>query len=336
MRVLVTGATGFLGSHVARALAQRGDTLRILRRSGSPLTLLDGLDFEQALGDILDPSSLRPACRQVDAIVHCAAQMKGKGDLASRLLSHVEGTRFLLEAARETGVRRFVYTSSVAALGLPPHRPAQKDDGVVPMDETHVWQGPPSGWAYGHAKLRAEGLVRRAAEDGMEAVIVNPALVIGPGDRNRVSNVLIWHMVRGRVPPAVAGGVNVVHLDDVIDGFVAALDRGRSGERYLLCGENRSLRELIHATTRLLGLRPLPWEIPLGAARAAGSLAYGLARLLRLPAAPDLLRAAGHYFYYDGGKARRELGLGPPRAYEAAALASAAWYRQHGMVERSL
>jgi dihydroflavonol-4-reductase len=327
MHVLVTGATGFLGSHVARALARRGDTVRVLRRPQSPLDLLEGVELEHVIGDILDPRSLRDACRRVDAVVHCAAQMKGPGSLAARLTSHVDGTRHLLDAAGEAGVRRFVYTSSVASLGLPPHEPAPTDAGVAPMDETHIWHGSPSTWGYGYAKLRAEEFVRQAAAAGMPAVIVNPALVIGPGDRNRVSNVLIWHMVRGRVPPRIAGGVNVVHIDDIVDGFLGALDRGRAGERYLLCGENRTLNDVIHTTARLLGLRPPRWEVPLGAARAAGEAAFLLARLLRLRAAPELLRAVGRYFYYDGGKARRELGLGPPRPYDAAALASAEWYR---------
>lgn len=328
MRVLVTGATGFVGSHVARALSRRGDTVRVLRRPFSPLDLLDGVEVEHAIGDVLDPPTLRAACREIDAVVHCAAQMKGQGRLESRLASHVDGTRNLLQATVSAGARRFVYTSSVASLGLPIHDPAPTDAGAVPMDENHAWQGPPSSWSYGHAKLQAESLVRRAAESGMAAVIVNPSLVIGPGDRNRVSNLLIWHMVRGRVPPRIAGGVNVVHIDDVADGLLAALDRGRSGERYLLCGENRTLADVIQTTARLIGLRPPRWEVPLGIARATGGLAFHLARLMRLPASPDLLRAAGRYFYYDGRKARREFDLGPPRPYEDAALAAAEWYRQ--------
>lgn len=327
MRVLVTGATGFLGSHVARALAARGETVRILRRPQSPLDLLDGVPVERAVGDILEPASLQAACRGIEAIVHCAAQMEARGDLVSRLASHVEGTRHLLEAAARAGVGRFVYTSSVASLGLPPHRPASTAAGIRPLDETHVWQGAPSSWSYGHAKLQAEALVRRAATSGMQAVIVNPALVIGPGDRNRVSNVLIWHMVHGRIPPRIAGGVNVVHFEDVVDGFLGALDRGRAGERYLLCGENRTLANLIETTARIVGSRPPRWEVPLGLARAVGESVYHAARVLRLPVTADLLRTAGLHFYYDGAKARAELWLGPPRPFESAAEASAAWYR---------
>lgn len=328
MRILVTGATGFIGSHVARALVDRGDIVRVLRRPTSPSELLQGLAIEHAIGDILEPPSLSAACAGIEAVVHCAARMGRGGGPAARLQSHVDGTRNMLAAALGAGVRRFVYTSSVAALGVPDHAPAPTDKGIQLLDETHEWHGPPSLWAYGHAKHQAEQLVRLAAQQGMEGLILNPALVIGPGDRNRVSNGLIWHMLRGRVPPLVPGGLNVVDIRDVTDGYLAAIDRGRSGERYLLCGENRTLSDLIGSTARIVGRRPPRLRLSLRATRTVGALAAGLGQMLRLPISPDLLRMAGIYFYYDGGKARRELGLGSPRAFAPAAMASAEWYRR--------
>ncbi len=327
MRVLVTGATGFIGSHVARALVERGDAVRILRRASSSLELLEDLTLEHAIGDILDAPSLTSACAGIEAVVHCAARM-GSGGKTARLESHVEGTRNMLAAAKAAGVRRFLYTSSVAALGVPDRPPAATDDGVQPLDETHDWQGDSSTWAYGYAKHQAERLVHRATQQGMEGVLLNPALVIGPGDRHRVSNGLIWQMLRGRVPPLVPGGLNVVDIRDVIDGYLAALDRGRSGQRYILCGENRMLSDVIQATAEVLGRRPPRFQVPLRAARTVGGLAAGLGTILRVPLTLDLLRMAGLYFYYDGSKARRELGLGAPRSYEPAAMASAEWYRQ--------
>ena len=273
--------------------------------------------------------SLPAACDGIEVVVHCAAQMgSGGGGLAARLESHIDGTRNMLKAATAAGARRFLYTSSVAALGLPKHAPASTDDGIQPLDETHEWQGDPSRWAYGHAKHQAEQLVRRAAQQGIEAIVLNPALVIGPGDRNRVSNGLIWHMLHGRVPPLVPGGLNVVDIRDVTDGFLAALDRGRSAQRYILCGENRTLSDVIRTTAQVIGRRPPRLRVPLRVARTAGGMAAGLGAILRLRRTLDLLRMAGLYFYYDGSKARSELGLGSPRRFAPAVMASAEWYRR--------
>jgi dihydroflavonol-4-reductase len=330
LRVLVTGATGFLGSHVARTLLEAGDQVRVLHRTGSPSCLIDGLDVERVLGDVLDAASMAAACGAIDAVVHCAAQMRGPGTTASRLDSHVHGTRVMLDAAAQAGVQRFVYVSSVASLGLPDGPPSESDREARLLDESRLWRGPPTVWPYGYAKHCAELLVQRAADDGLEAVSVNPALVIGPGDRNRVSNVLIWHILRGRVPPIIPGGLNVVAVEDVAAGILGALRRGRPGERYILCGENRTLADLIRTTARLVGRSEPRLRFGLRTTRALASLAAGVSRVLRLSLATELLHQAGIYFYYSGEKARRELGLRPPRPYEPAALAAAAWYRAAG------
>ena len=327
MRVLVTGATGFIGSHVARALFAGGATLRVVHRPDSPTGLIDDLPADHVLGDIFDRASLAAACRGVEAVVHCAAQMRGGGRPADRLESHVLGTRNMLAAAAGAGVRRFIYTSSVAALGIPPRPPAETV-APVPLDESHTWRGDPGLWPYGYAKHQAEGWVRRAAHEGLGALIVNPALVIGPGDRNRVSNILIWQILRGRVPPLIPGGLNVVAVEDVAAGTVAALTRGRAGERYILCGENRTLADIIRTTARLVGRAEPRLRLSLRTTRALAALAAAAARRLRLPIAPELLQLAGVYFYYRGDKARRELGLDSPRPYEPAALAAAEWYRR--------
>jgi dihydroflavonol-4-reductase len=330
VRVLVTGATGFIGAHVARVLLDSGATLRLLRRPDSPIGLIEHLPAEHVIGDILEPATLAAAFDGVEAVVHCAAQMRGRGTMAARLESHVLGTRNILTAASAASVRRFVYVSSVASLGTPRQAPAESDAVVRPLDETHEWRDPPSVWPYGYAKHQAEQLVRHSAGEGLEAVIVNPSLVIGPGDRNRVSNVLIWHILQGRVPPLVPGGLNVVAVDDVAAGVLAALVRGRPGERYILCGQNRTLADLIRTTAKLVGRRQPRVRLSLRSARGLGSMLAFAARLLHLPLAPELLRQAGVYFYYSGEKARRELGLDPPRPYEPAALAAADWYRRQG------
>jgi dihydroflavonol-4-reductase len=164
-------------------------------RPDSPTGLIADLSAEHVLGDILDPASLAAACQGVEAVIHCAAQMRGRGGPVSRLESHLLGTRNMLRAAAGAGVRRFVYVSSVAALGIPAQPPAETPAAAQVLDETQEWRGEPARWPYGYAKHQAEGWVRQAAHEGLGALTVNPALVIGPGDRNRVSNILIWQIL---------------------------------------------------------------------------------------------------------------------------------------------
>ncbi len=328
MRILVTGATGFLGSHIARELSARGHQVRILRRPHSPTTLLDDLEVEHAIGDLFEPATLDLACRGMEAVVHCAAEMSPGARPRHKLASHLEGTRNLLAAASHGGIRRFVYTSSVAALGMPDGPPAPTDAAARPMDENRSWRGDARRWPYGHVKHLAEQQVLRAGDDGMEPVILNPALVIGPGDRHRVSNLLVWHMLRGRMPPIMAGGLNVVDVRDVAEGTAAALTLGQPGRRYLLSGENRTLEDLIRTTAEIVGRRPPRLRVPIGAARLLGETGAVVGRLLGIALGLELLRAAGLYFYYDGSRSRQALELGEVRPYEPAARASADWYRR--------
>ena len=329
MKVLVTGATGFLGSHIARALVAAGHSVRVLIRPGTSPALLEGLPAELALGDILDPSTLEAAARGVEAVVHSAANMRGQGGTRERARSHVLGTRHMLAASRLAGVRRFVHISSVAALGIPDASPAATDGAAPRIDESHTWNTDPDRWPYGHAKHLAELEVLSAAAVGMEAVIVNPSAVLGPGDRHRVSNAVIWHMLHGRVPPIIPGGLGVVHVSDVAEGTLAALEHGRPGERYILNGENLSVEQLLSLVAEAVGLPPPRFRLSLSTARALAAALDVLARIVRPQARPVLLELAGLYFYYDNGKARRDLGLAFRRTARAAAEEAAEWYRRH-------
>lgn len=327
MRVLVTGATGFLGSHIARGLVADGHSVRVLVRAASSRGLLAGLPVEEALGDILAPSTLEAAVRGVEAVIHAAANMRGPGTLNERAQSHILGTRHMLTAAVDARLHRFVYVSSVAALGVPDQPPAPTDAGAHMLDEMHTWNAGPDLWPYGYAKHLAEQDVRAAAASGLEAVMVNPSIVLGAGDRHRVSNALIWHMMHHRLPPILPGGVGVVHVADVVDGTLAALARGRPGERYILSGENLRVEELLTIAAKVLGLRPPRLHLSLGVARALADAADGLARLLRPQARPVLLHFGGHYFYYDNRKAQRELGVKLARTARAGIEEAAEWYR---------
>jgi dihydroflavonol-4-reductase len=335
VRILVTGATGFIGSRVCRALLSAGHQVRALHRTRSRLELLAGLPVELVLGDILDPRGLDRIVEGADAVIHCAGEA---GPRASHLkaeaviASHAVGTRNMAHAALESGVDRFVYTSSVAALGIP-EVPSSAETTPL-MTETHHWNCDPRLWPYGYAKHMAELEVLEAVGAGLDAVIVNPSIVIGAGDLNQVSNAFIVFLALHGLPLAVQGGVNVVHIDDVLQGHLAALERGRSGERYILAGENLSIPRLLALTAEVAHRRPPRWTIPRWAATLVSYVVGLLPKSLGLPLSGELLRLAGRFFYYDSSKARKELGLGLPRPYHKAAAESLAWYSENGYLKR--
>lgn len=325
MDILVTGATGFIGSSLCRTLIRDGNSLRAFHRHTSPLTALEGLAVEHCLGDILDPASVAPAMEGVEVVFHCAAQMGPWRNPAQSQASHVLGTRNVLQAARRAGVRRVVHTSSVAALGVP--EPGAPGDTL--LDESHPWNAEPTLWPYGYAKHLAEQEVLAAVHDGLDAVIVNPAAVFGAGDVHRGRKSIIGQVARGHIPVAVAGGLNVVHIDDVVAGHLAALNLGRTGERYILGGENLSITRVLAITAEVVGRRPPRITLPGALVRSTAALVDLVSRPLSLPLTGDLLRLAGLYFYYDMEKSHRELGLPPPTPYRVAAEQAYAWFRTH-------
>jgi dihydroflavonol-4-reductase len=180
----------------------------------------------------------------------------------------------------------------------------------------------------------AEQEILTAIGAGLDAVIVNPSIVIGAGDLNQSSNAFIVFMALHGLPVAVQGGVNVVHIDDVVQGHIAALERGRTGERYILAGENLSIPRLLILTAEVVHRNPPRWTIPDWAIKYGSAFVDWLPRLLGLPLPGNLLRLAGRYFFYDVTKARSELGLGLPRPYHKAAAESLAWYSENGYLDR--
>lgn len=327
MNILVTGASGFIGSHLCRALVGEGHHVRALLRRTSSDELVRDLPLEIHHGDLFDEPSLIAGADGVEIILHSAADVGGWRDQDAMIASHILGTENILRAAVETGVRRLVYVSSVAALGLPDHDPSDSVQSIPLMDETHAWNYNQAGWPYGYAKHEAEARVLHAVDDGLDAVIVNPSAVFGPGDKNLVSSALIWYMARGYRPPIPPGGLNVVHVDDVVAGILQAVRLGKPGERYILGGENMSIRSILMVVSDVIGRAPPRWTISRRTLRSLASAVDLLNKHARFPVRGHILRLAGYFFYYDTRKSIREFDLGSPRSFRSAAESAFHWYR---------
>ena len=327
MTTLVTGATGFVGSAVARALVRRGEPVRALVRPSSSLRLLQGLPVEIVSGDLDEPASCRAALEGCDALFHVAADYRlwvPQPDAMYR--TNVQGTRHLLAAAADAGLRRIVYTSSVATLGLRPDR--------LPADETTPATLAGMVGHYKRSKFLAEQAVRElVAETGLPVVIVNPAAPVGPGDaRPTPTGRVVLEAARGRVPAYVDTGLNLVHVDDVAMGHLLAFQHGRVGERYILGGENLPLSRMLALIANLMGRRPPRLRLPAGALLPVALIAEAIARVGRgreplLTA--DGVRMARKPMYFTSAKAERELGYRSRPAVEGLRDAIA-WYRRHG------
>ena len=336
MLALVTGATGFVGANLACALAERGDRVRALvRRSASRLDALEGVPVEYAAGDILDSDSLLEAMRGCQVVFHVAAvsqYWRSGAEAVYRV--NVEGTRNVLHAALKCGVQRLVHTSSVAALGYsPPNAPA---------DETQTFPDHLRWFVYGHSKHLSELEVHEAIGRGLPAVIVNPCVVLGPRDVNFVSGSLIRASVRGQLRVVPPGGSNLVHVADVVAGHIAAAERGRVGERYILGGENLSHKAAARMLSQVTGGPPPLLTLPAWSLPALARLVDAVNRLNRPLAKtgdfrkPPLvtgqqIRLGACTFYVRNDKAVRELGL-PRTPLRQAAAEACAWYREHGLL----
>ena len=322
---LVTGATGFVGSAVARALLGRGDRVRVLARPNSDRRNLAGLSVELAEGAMEDPRSLARAIGGCRYIYHVAADYRiWVPDPAPMFRANVEGTRDLMMAALGAGVERVVYTSSVATLGLVPggaadeETPSSLDDMIGP---------------YKRSKFAAEDVVRELErERGLPVVIVNPSTPVGPGDiKPTPTGRLIVEAARGQMPAFVDTGLNIVHVDDVAKGHLAAAEKGRIGERYILGGENMALAEILAEVAQAVGRRP-PWlRVPHA---VLFPVAFGAELAARISGRDpfvtlDGVRMSRKKMYFSSAKASRELAYMPRPAREALADA-VRWFAGNG------
>jgi dihydroflavonol-4-reductase len=319
-RTLVTGATGFLGSHVVRALLERGDEVRITVRRGSTLTALRGLDVERVLADVTDPVAVARAVHGVDRVFHLAGLTSVRAGEEALLRSNAIGTRVVMQACLREGVERVVHTSAASALG-----PAARGSTA---DETQVARARElAHFPYAAAKASAEAEVFRAAAQGLPAVIVNPAFCFGPGDHLRSSTEVVRRFLLRRIPAYVDGAINVVDVRDVAAGHLAADERGEPGERYLLGDRNYTWERLFADLGRCSGVEPPAVRLPVAAAVAlADTVRRSPVPVLRGIDASEL-RAAGHYWTYRSTKARRELGWST-RPHEETVETTVEWWRE--------
>jgi dihydroflavonol-4-reductase len=327
MRTLVTGATGFVGSHVVRQLVASGHAVKVLVRPESNLRALEGLSVERVVGDLRNPVSLETAMAGVQFVFHVAADYRLWARRPEEIYeSNVGGTKNLLAAARKAGVTRFVYTSTVATIAVP-------RQGGLPNEETRATLDEMIGH-YKRSKFLAEQEALQAAASGMPVVIVNPSAPVGPGDwKPTPTGRLIVDFLNGKMPAYVDTGLNVVGVEDVAAGHLVAAERGRIGQRYILGGRNLTLKEILDALSVISG-RPAPWiRMPHAVALAAGYADQWLSRMMgREPQIPvEGVKMSRHRMFVDSSKAGRELGF-RPGPVEAPLERAVRWYEENGYV----
>jgi dihydroflavonol-4-reductase len=316
---LVTGATGFLGSHLARVLVERGDDVRVNVRPASRLDALEGLEVERVTADILDARAMAGAVRGVDRVFHVAGSTRVRDGEDALHRVNATGTRVVLEACLRAGVERVVHTSSAAALGPAPRgSTADETQGPRPRDLAEA--------PHAAAKHAAEQEALRAAARGLPVVVASPSRVFGPGDHLQSSTDVVRRFLVRRIPAFVDGAISVVDVRDVAVGLVLAAERGTPGERYVLADRNYTWDRLFADLGRLSGVEPPAVKLSVPAALALA----GTARALPIPGRPHVaaarIRAAAHYWTYRSTKARRELGW-TTRPHEETVEATVAWWR---------
>jgi dihydroflavonol-4-reductase len=325
---LVTGATGFIGSAVARELGARGHQIRVLVRSTSNRRNLDGFQPEIMFGDVNDPTAVARAVTGCRYVFHLAADYRIWVPNAGPMMqTNVEGTASLMRAAKAAGVEKIVHCSSVAALAV-------RDDGQPANEDTPVDPTKIAG-AYKRSKYLGEQAVRKLIqEEGVPAVIVNPAAPVGMRDiKPTPTGRMIVDAANGKIPAYMDTGLNLVRVEDVAIGHVLALERGKIGEGYILGGENLPLREILIMITQEAGRKPPRYKVNPTMMWPVAWVEERLARMFKMEprVTRDHLRMARYKMFYSSDKAKRELGYAP-RPVRPAIKEAVAWFMANGMV----
>lgn len=322
-RTLVTGAAGFLGSAVIRKLLERGFAVRALVRRTSPRDNFAGLDCEIVEGDIRDAASVAAAMRGTRYLFHLAADYRlWARDPDEIMRNNLQGTRIVMQAARDAGLERIVHTSSVATLA------PRRDGGEA--DETDRAALDCALGAYKKSKIAAERVVEAMVREGLPAVLVSPSAPVGPRDiRPTPTGRIIVEAATGKVPAYVDTGLNLVHVDDVAEGHLLALEKGRIGETYILGGQNASLREMLEQIARLSGRRAPRIRLPRGPIYPIAYAAQAIAHVTdREPfVTAEAIAMSRQRMFFSSAKAVRELGF-RARPYAAALDDALRWFHQ--------
>lgn len=325
--VLVTGGTGFLGSSIAKALLQEGCSVRILRRANSDKRAIGDAPVEHVPGDVRDRRSLLRAMQGCDTVFHTAAVISyWRRERDTMYDVNIRGTRNVVECCLELGVGKLVHTSSIAAIGYP------EGNGLADESNNFNWDGYDVG--YRISKHRAEEEIRRGVHKGLQAVMLNPAVIIGPGDIHFHGGQIIRDVALKCIFFYLEGGMNVVYIDDVVRGHLAAAKQGRVGERYILCGENLTHQEIFGTTASLVGGISPKFKLPIGLAQWIGTAAEAGANVLRKKpwVTKELLAGAGLYNYFSCDKARRELNY-TVTPFREAVQRTFEWYCKQGFLK---
>ena len=328
MKAFVTGATGFVGSHVARFLAGQGAELRLLVRPSSPTANLEGIAGERVTGDLREPESLRTAMAGCEAVFHVAADYRLWAPEPHEMYrSNVEGTRNIIQLAQQSGVRRVIYTSSVATMGF-------TSNGHLADESSPVGLGDMIGH-YKRSKFQAEQIALEAGRSGADVVVVNPTTPVGEQDiKPTPTGRIIVDFLKRKFPAYVDTGLNLVDVAEVARGQVAALEKGRRGERYILGGENLTLKQILDKLGAITGLPSPRVKLPYAVAMATGILDTAVTGLLlrREPRVTvDAVRMGRKKMFVSSAKAERELGWKIVPVDDALHRA-VEWFRGHGYV----
>src|SRR5450432_2551030 len=330
MLAFLTGATGFVGSHVARALADQGADLHLLVRANSNLKNIQDLKADLFTGDLRDPASLEKGITGCDAIFHVAADYRlWVRDPDEMYRANVEGTRAILEAARKNDVRRVVYTYSVATMGFAAHNSGHLEDEAYPVSLDNMIGH------YTSSKFMTEQVALEAGRSGMDVVVVNPTPPVGERDiKPTPTGRIVLDFLKKKFPAYVDTGLNLVDVRECARGHLAALEKGRSGERYILGGENLTLKQILDKLAAITGLPSPKIKVPYAVALATGvvdQVVTGYMRNREPRATIDAVRMGRKKMFVSSAKAERELGW-KPSPVDSALRRAVDWFNSNGYV----